>query len=134
VSALTALVIEDNDINRDLLVEIFREKDFLVAAYSNALDFLSEHGLEKCSQQIGCFDFILTDNRLPEMNGLEFLARLDQLGCKVPMHRTGVISGEWSKMDLEITQRLGYRVFHKPGPVQEIFDWIDEAKNEGCTA
>jgi len=126
----TALIIEDHDANRALLADILLEKNLQVTAYSNALDFLSDHPQDQCPQQFCCFDFILTDNLMPEMNGLEFLARLEKMGCKTPRHRTAVISGEWSQMDLKIARRLGFKVFHKPWSVQEIFDWIDEARNE----
>ena len=128
--AMTALVIEDDENYRALLTDALTEKNILVTSYASAVDFLSEHALDRCPQQIGCFDFILADNRLPEMNGLEFLARLGRAGCKVPMHRTGIISGEWAHIDLKIARHLGYMIFYKPCPIQQFFDWIDDAVND----
>ena len=62
----------------------------------------------------------------PELTGLEFFEYQRQRGCKVsPEHKT-LISGGISKKDQELAESMGYKVFHKPTPLDLIDSWIDE--------
>ncbi|MBS1819927.1 MAG: response regulator, partial [Acidobacteria bacterium] len=65
------LVIEDNDIERDSIVELLRHDDIDVAAVGTGAD-----ALERLSREP--FDCCVVDLRLPDMSGFELLERMQQ--------------------------------------------------------
>lgn len=71
-------VIDDDDAMRDSLHFLLDSAGFAVRTYSSALDFL---GQADGSAQ-GC---ILTDVRMPGMNGLELARRLKAAGSEAPI-------------------------------------------------
>ena len=125
MSGLSAIVIDDNDLSRNLLAEIFKEKKIRVSTYSDPTDFLREHESDSCIGEKPCFDFILTDNKMPLMTGLAFLEHINRKGCLIPKAQTAIISGDWLGDDIKKAQELGCRIFSKPCPIEEIFAWVD---------
>lgn len=83
----TLLVIEDNEINREYMVEILQEKyDILTAGNGReGLEVLRKNG-----QRISA---ILLDIQMPIMNGFEFLEYVgqDSVYCKIPVIVTTVL-------------------------------------------
>ena len=73
-----AHVIDDDDAARDALAFLLRTDDFSVHTYDSAKAFLSAFP----AVEAGC---ILTDVRMPEMNGLELLRRLKGSGISWPV-------------------------------------------------
>lgn len=63
VKGLKILIVDDNDVNRDLLNMVL-EKDHMTVTAVNGLD-----ALQKLSEQM--FDVVLMDVQMPEMDGLE---------------------------------------------------------------
>ena len=63
----TLLVIEDNEINRQALVDILEEKYNVLTAVNGrqGLELLRKHGQ--------CISAVLLDIEMPVMNGYEFL-------------------------------------------------------------
>jgi CheY-like chemotaxis protein len=79
-----------------------------------------------CPQNFVCGDFLLTDNQMPGMTGLEFVERQTNGGCKGIISNKAVISGSWNEEELAKAKRLGCRVFSKPFSLDEISAWLDE--------
>jgi FixJ family two-component response regulator len=71
-------VIDDDVSMRDALESLFDSVGLATRTYGTAADFLNE----SVADTPGC---IVTDIRLPGMNGLEFQARLPQLGVRLPV-------------------------------------------------
>lgn len=71
-------VIDDDEAVRDSLTLLLRTAGFTVRAYASATTFLQS--LPK--QDTGC---VLTDVRMPEMDGLELQKRLAELGVRLPV-------------------------------------------------
>ncbi len=83
----TILVIEDNDINKGLLVEILQNKYHILTAANG------QEGLEVLKEQAQCISAILLDIQMPVMNGFEFLEYVgrDAVYCKIPVIVTTVL-------------------------------------------
>lgn len=83
----TLLVIEDNETNRQFLVEILQEKYHILTASNGreGLDVLKKNG-----QSISA---VLLDIQMPVMNGFEFLEYVgqDSVYCKIPVIVTTVL-------------------------------------------
>lgn len=121
-----ALVFDDNLIGRRLLTEILQEKQFKVNAFSSPTDFPPVKEIVKCPLLHSVYDILITDNKMPNMTGLELLELQQHKGCKIPDHHKAIISGSWTKKDLERTKQLGCKVFHKPCPIDQIINWLEK--------
>lgn len=126
MSRKTALLIDDNEFYMDLLIEVLQEKDFEVLAFNDPLEFLSQKE-DCCSAQIKpCADVVITDNQMPGMSGLDFLKMISDRGCKLPNRCKAIFSGDLSEEDHAQAQALGCKVFKKPTPIHDFWNWLDE--------
>ncbi len=120
-----ALVFEDNLICRRLLTAILQEKQFEVTAFSSPTDYPPIENTDKCPLSHSVYDILITDNKMPDMTGLELLELQQQKGCKIPNHHKAIISGSWINKDLERARQLGCKVFYKPCPIDQITNWLE---------
>ena len=86
----TLLIIEDNDINRQFLTEILKEKYQILSATNG------QEGLEILSEKAQCISAILLDIQMPVMDGFEFLEYVGQntVFAKIPVIVTTVLNGD----------------------------------------
>ena len=75
--AATVFVVDDNRDTREAMRALLSNAGYQVETYNNASTFLNVHGRGKR----GC---LITDVRMPGMNGLEMLARLAAEKSKLP--------------------------------------------------
>ena len=80
---LTAFIVDDDQAARDSLLFLLRSEGITSRAYKSAVDFLAQ--LEP--EHRGC---VVTDVRMPGMDGMQLIARLKEVGCHIP---TIVITG-----------------------------------------
>jgi len=73
------LLLEDNELYRDLLSEILTEFGYQVTAYSDPLQYFNSSEGQSCLRNGHCFDVILTDNNMPGMSGRDLAQRLCEL-------------------------------------------------------
>lgn len=71
-------VIDDDDAVRDSLAFLFESADLAVATHASAVAFLAE-----APRLVG--GCVVTDVRMPEMNGIELLKRLREIGVTLPV-------------------------------------------------
>jgi FixJ family two-component response regulator len=70
-------IVDDDQSAREGIVDLVSSMGFEAQAFERAEDFL-------CSHQIACADCLITDVRMPGMNGLELLDRLLAAGKTIP--------------------------------------------------
>jgi len=125
---LSAVVFDDEDLFCSLFARILRDKGVKVTTYSTpSLYFCSHSSVQSCPVEFPCVDFLLTDNKMPEMTGIEFLSRLKRLGCKIPDHRKALASGSLDDEDQSKAAQLTRNVFDKSDSKQLIARWIEES-------
>jgi two-component system, LuxR family, response regulator FixJ len=73
----TVFVVDDNAEIRELLKDIGRAAGLEVAAFTSPQEFLN-------SYKAGAAGCLVTDVRMPEMDGLELLKRLKEMGIEMP--------------------------------------------------
>ncbi|MBN8874258.1 MAG: response regulator transcription factor [Rhodospirillales bacterium] len=71
-------VVDDDDAVRDSLAFLLESSDFTVRTYASAADFLAV----AAQFRTGC---LLTDVRMPGMDGLTLQTQLAALGCRLPV-------------------------------------------------
>ena len=119
-----ALIIDDDVYCLDILLEYLSDMDFAVTSSLSPVCPMLEQNLDTCPMQISRYDIVISDNHMPEMTGLEFFEYQRQRGCKVPSEHKALISGDISLQDQAIAERRGYKIFHKPTPLDLIDSWI----------
>ena len=125
---LSAVVFDDEDLFCSLFARILRDKGVKVTTYSTpSLYFCSHSSVQSCPVEFPCVDFLLTDNKMPEMTGIEFLSRLKRLGCKIPDDRKALASGSLDDEDQSKATLLTRNVFDKSDSKQLIARWIEES-------
>lgn len=123
-----AVVFDDNEIFRILFTRIFKSKNIQVKSYPNpSLYFCMHSGADTCPVRTGCADFLLTDQIMPDMTGIEFLRRVKRMQCKIPESRKAIISANWTEETFEEAKQLSCNVFHKPDAKEEISLWIGQS-------
>lgn len=115
-------VIDDDEAMRDSLAFLLESVDMSVKTYASAVEFLE--GLADLAP--GC---IVTDVRMPEMNGLELVRRLRQAGAPHPVI---VITGHGDVPLAVEAMKAGVADFlEKPFPEDALLDAIRAALSRG---
>lgn len=123
------IVLEDDEVLRRRLSLLLKMHGYEVVSASDPTLCPVYSAPEKpCAHEGACTDFLLTDNRMPNMTGLEFVEVQTLRGCKGHVVNKAVMSGTWSQEDREKAERLGCKVFSKPFSIEEIIVWLDEQK------
>ncbi len=118
----TALILDDDVVCRTLLAEIVRAKNILVSSFTDPGSYFATQPVQ--GEPVP-YDYILTDNQMPGMTGIEFLRKLADLGWAPPKDRVAIISGSWTDDDLQKARELGCRIFSKPYQVRQLHQWLD---------
>ncbi|MCF6267586.1 MAG: hypothetical protein L3J57_13725 [Desulfuromusa sp.] len=121
-----ALVIDDDIFCLDMVEEYLSDQEFDITASLKPTCPMIEQNKSTCPMQAPCYDIILSDNHMPEMTGLEFFELQRQGGCKLAPEHKALISGDISREEQKIAAIMGYKVFHKPTPLNLIDSWLDE--------
>lgn len=126
-----AIIIDDDASCRALLETLLKQRGYEVISLSDPTACpLYASSQCTCPQDHACGDFLLTDNRMPRMTGIEFVERQSQRGCKGIVGNKAILSGTWDDEELAHAERLGCQVFDKPYNFKEIMDWLDEREKQ----
>ena len=124
---LRVIVLEDDDASRMLIVMVMEKRGYEVISAPDPTSCPIYTNLEEpCLHEDGCCDFLLTDNQMPRMTGLEFIDAQSRRGCKVIVNNKAIISASWRPKELEKAEKLGCKTFSKPYNIAEISKWFDE--------
>ena len=120
-----AVVFEDELWIRELLWDVFDQRGYEVFKFPDP-GLCPLHAAERCPCPGGtlCADVIISDLRMPNVNGLDFLEALRTKGCQKP--RFAMTSGYWTDAEVERARQLGCKVFIKPFQLSEITQWLEE--------
>jgi two-component system response regulator AtoC len=98
------LLVDDEEEITDLLGELLRAKGFSVETANNGLQAID------LAQRLQ-FDVVITDVRMPDMDGLTLMEKLKLLYPKLGFI---VISGYSKQNESEILKRGAFKFLHKP--------------------
>jgi PAS domain S-box-containing protein len=117
------LLVEDNAVNRGLVVRLLEKRGFTVATASDGVE-----ALEFYRKQV--FDLILMDVQMPRMDGLEASARIRQCESEDGGHVPIVaLTAHAMNGDRERCLEAGMDEYvSKPIHFQELFDKIDQVQ------
>ena len=92
----------------------------------------AEHPLEcicvksgACQEEAPFADVIITDQCMPHMTGLDFIAKRVERGCKGSAQHLAIMSANLTDDNLLQAAELGCRVFFKPFSLVEVEMWLE---------
>lgn len=126
-----AIVLDDLDFCRDLLTDFLEDRGYQVICFPDvtACPLFPARNAE-CPQNKACADFLLTDNRMPHMAGIDFLELQDQGKCKIKAYAKAIFSAYWTPEELRKAEQLGCHSFHKPYDLALLGRWLTEQEKK----
>ena len=123
------LLVEDNPVNRGLLVRLLEKRGYSVATAQDGVEALAV-------QRSQAFDLILMDVQMPRMDGLEASTRIRQREAENGEHVPIVaLTAHAMNGDRERCLEAGMDEYvSKPVNFQELFDKIDQVRLRGNAA
>jgi len=114
---------------------VFLFKDFLSSLGYEVFAFTEpaacpvyEKNADACPEQYPCADIIITDFRMPRMNGLELIQEQTRRGCKLTVRNKAVTSGYLDEETQMKVKQLGCRYFQKPVEFSHLKEWLSECE------
>lgn len=98
---------EDDDSARQLLVTILERRNYeVISAKYPTICPIYEDLTTLCPHEFACGDFLLTDNNMPALSGLDFVLLQNQRGCKGVVNNKAVLSAHWNDNELDSADQL----------------------------
>lgn len=119
------LIIDDDVLCLDIADSYFQDKGFETTICLRPQCLLLDSDLKNCPQKTSCYDYVLTDNEMPGLNGIDFLELLERRGCKISKRRKAIISGSVNPVLIDRAEKIGVHVFQKPTPLRKLDEWVD---------
>ncbi|UCG79275.1 MAG: response regulator [Nitrospirota bacterium] len=122
-----AIVFDDEEMVLSLFRDILEQQDFEVLIYSEpeVCPVYKEKDAE-CGKDKPCADVLITDLRMPGMNGIELLQKQTERGCLLTIKNKAVITADLSEENGETISDLGCGYIKKPFKLDEIRDWVTD--------
>ncbi len=126
---LRAFVFDDDEELRRMIASILERRGYEVFSYSEPLFCPIYLDREcPCPEDYACGDIFITDNSMPNVTGLEFIENQIRLGCKAIEKNKVLMSGKWTKAELERAKSLGCKICEKPFRTNKLLGWLDECE------
>ncbi len=124
------IIFDDEEVIVFLFNKFFSSLDYEVLAFTEpAVCPVYEKNADACSQNSPCADIIITDFRMPRMNGLDLLRAQTRNGCKLTARNKAVTSGYLDEEIQAEIEGLGCRYFQKPVDFAQLKQWVAECEN-----
>ena len=126
---LRALIFDDDSAIRKVLWMFFDSRGYEVFTFPNpALCPLAEETVCPCPEDQSCTDVIISDIKMPLLNGLDFIAEQIEKGCKCK--NIALMSGRFTMADFAKAKTLGLTLFPKPFSLAEIRKWLVDIETD----
>jgi len=125
------IILEDDENARTAISILLQRKGYeVITAPDPSLCPVYSNPESCCPHDQACGDFLLTDNRMPQMTGLEFIEFQTRKGCKGIIVNKAVMSGSWTEEELEKAEQLGCKTFTKPLNFEELDSWLAQQRDQ----
>jgi CheY-like chemotaxis protein len=128
---LRVLVIDDELVLCDAIKKALQVHDCEVRTFQNPISacYVSQNLGRNCVNDSACTDVLITDMRMPDMDGIELLKLQKRCGCKAQAANKALMSALATPQQQADVKELGCHFFQKPFKLSEILHWINECTN-----
>jgi DNA-binding NtrC family response regulator len=125
------IIIYDDEVQvRELLTDYFSMMDYEVISFSEPVVCpIYKKISNKCNPELPCADIIMTDFRMPKVNGIELFKQQSRRGCKVAIHNKAIMSGYLESENLIELKKMGCPFFPKPFDLKDLMAWAKECES-----
>jgi DNA-binding NtrC family response regulator len=124
-----AVVIDDEESIVNMLKNYLATRNYEVLSYTRPVVCpIPDKKGNLCSTNYPCADVIITNFRMPGMNGLELLQEQSTHGCRLTRENKAVMSGHIDEENYKEIRRLGYAFFQKPIDLSLFSAWLGECE------
>lgn len=122
-------IVDDDENVRDVMANILGRSGHEIVTFPDACS-CCRSGLSACpcKPEETCADALLTDLKMPGVDGLQFLDGLHQRGCRI--RNRAVISAYWTSATMLHAFHRGYRVFEKPAGIWDVGGWLESCAEQ----
>ncbi|MEK6742533.1 MAG: response regulator [Nitrospirota bacterium] len=120
------IIFDDEVFILNMLKEFFLLRGYEVLSYSDPTPICPIYGKggDLCSIHDRCSDVMITDFRMPGVNGVELLEFQGRKGCKLDIRNKAVISGYIDDESRMRVRKLGCAFFQKPFNLHSLMEWL----------
>jgi DNA-binding NtrC family response regulator len=123
------MIFDDEEAILSLFKDIFPPTDYEVLTFHEPVVCPNyDHCSDSCPALSPCADVVMTDYRMPGMNGLQLLEKQVSMGCALPIQNKAMISGYCDDMLQSEIEGMGYVFFQKPLRLSKIKQWLQECR------
>lgn len=124
------IIIDDNLSVLSMLRTFLTKRKFEVLEFAEpTMCPIYEKSADRCTQVGPCADIIITDLKMPRMNGIELLEALSKGDCKLTVKNKAIISSYLDDTNEKRIKDLGCLFFEKPFKLSELSNWLKECEN-----
>ena len=127
---MRVLIFDDDADVRNLLQTALSSKGHEVTTFTDPTEFPFYDTVAcPCSLIESCADILITDIVMPNIEGIEFLKKLKNSGCRpISTGNVAIISGYLTIHYMNELNDLGIHYFRKPFELSDIYEWIDQCQ------
>lgn len=127
---IRVLVFEDDKGIQFLFKKILETRGYEIIGFLDPSACpLHEHEECRCSGDVVCTDIIISDIKMPHVDGISFIKGQLEKGCCISPANILVVSGYWTEDLRKDADEMGVCVMRKPFGFGEIEEWLIGCEN-----
>lgn len=122
-----AILYDDREIILKIMGDFFIMRGYEVVAFETPVVCPGyDKDMVSCKKSQACADIVISDFRMPKMNGLDLFKAQASRGCRIPIQNKALMSGYINDGLRDMVQEAGYMFFAKPFSFGFIAEWLSE--------
>ncbi len=127
---LRIIVFDDEEPILSLFREFFPASDYdVLTCREPVVCPFYDHRSDSCPALSPCADVVITDFKMPGMDGVRLLREQVRMGCALSIKNKAIISGHFNEAVREEIRAMGYVFFQKPLRFSAIRQWLRECRD-----
>ena len=123
------MIFDDEELILALFKDFFSPTDYEVLTFREPVVCpIYDHRSGSCPALFPCADAVITDFRMPGMNGFELLEKQVRMGCALSIQSKAMMSGHCDETPQNDIRGKGYVFFQKPLRLSAIRQWMNECR------